>query len=226
VLFSRALALLRRFRESDRKPLIFIHIKTFAIFCVYECLSCRLVVVFRGASIFLQTGDAYDSSFDAYLTEVALNLGQKLQRESVIAQRQLPQANQRLDETKSRLAGTLFVARRTPPQSPIHAIARRIEKDVAISAAKAGDMDIAKDFATAAFARAQNYLPKNDNGAYNCPVCWVTEHLRVGLNSTHKSRNAETFECPSCAWTLTFRHQSDTKRRAPIAASRNRTLPG
>src|SRR5688572_14808343 len=110
-------------------------------------------------------------SIATYLKKLAIALGQQQQCTAEQAKKSLPRALRRLAEIQEHRDAIVSAAESDSSNSPIHEVAREVDKDLARAAAEVSSLELEKDVAAAAAKRAQEYLPITDKGSYACPRC-------------------------------------------------------
>ena len=69
--------------------------------------------------------------------------------------------------------------------------------------AKAGSLEVTRDFASSCAARAEDYAPRNGD-AFVCPECWVREGIKIRLRPVNKGVQTPSFLCPDCNLSYTL----------------------
>lgn len=139
-------------------------------------------------------------SIATYLKELAVGLGHQQQCMAEQAKKSLPKARRRLAEIQEHRQAILSAAEGDSADSPLHDIARQVDRDLAQAMAEVSSLELENDAAAAAMQRAREYLPITAGGSYACPRCWVGEHMRTGLESIFKASAVEIYKCPICSY--------------------------
>lgn len=69
--------------------------------------------------------------------------------------------------------------------------------------AKAGGLEVNRDFASSCATRAEDYVPRNDDD-YICPECWVKQAVKVRLLPVNEDARKPSFLCPDCNLSYTL----------------------
>ncbi|HTE15335.1 MAG TPA: hypothetical protein VK642_09685 [Burkholderiales bacterium] len=144
------------------------------------------------------------TQLEVYLLGVAGLFGRSHYEQLQAVKDEIVKAQQLFEVLQMNCNATASLVAEDQVTDPILERARQAEKDLAAATVELGKLEVDRDLTAKAFLRGQSYMPKDNNGRYACPKCWVNESLSVALRSVLKSFAAEHFVCQTCNYNFTF----------------------